>query len=175
MSEHHLSFKSLEPGVVQALVAGCSWISVSQLQIVFLSSTQFTVSCPMEGWESYQYTLHDIIWDLLWAFCMMVWTLLLFIDYNSTYVMYFQINMMTKTGAKSVCLITPNFITIRSTMGGGTGLADPATAGPMFAIWCLKSQQMRSQRSCSLLGRFLIAGLKQIMKFLCKANGTTLH
>ena len=28
------------------------------------------------------------------------------------------------------------------TMGGGTGLADLVTAGPMFAVWCLKSQQM---------------------------------
>jgi len=27
-------------------------------------------------------------------------------------------------------------------MGGGTGPADPATAEPMFAVWCLKSQQM---------------------------------
>jgi len=26
-------------------------------------------------------------------------------------------------------------------MGGGTGLADPATAGPMVAVWCLKIQQ----------------------------------
>jgi len=24
-------------------------------------------------------------------------------------------------------------------MGGSTGLADPVTAGPMFAVWCLKS------------------------------------
>jgi len=31
-------------------------------------------------------------------------------------------------------------------MGGGTGLADPATAGPMIAVWCLKNQQMQSQR-----------------------------
>ena len=30
---------------------------------------------------------------------------------------------------------------------GGTGLADLATVGPMFAVWCLKSQQMQSQRS----------------------------
>ena len=26
-------------------------------------------------------------------------------------------------------------------MGGGTGLADSATAGPTFAVWCLKIQQ----------------------------------
>ena len=27
-------------------------------------------------------------------------------------------------------------------MGSGTGLADVVTAGPMFAVWYLKSQQM---------------------------------
>ena len=30
---------------------------------------------------------------------------------------------------------------------GGTGPADLATVGPMFAVWRLKSQQMQSQRS----------------------------
>ena len=32
-------------------------------------------------------------------------------------------------------------------MGGGTGPADLATAGPVFAVWCPRCQQMRSQRS----------------------------
>ena len=32
-------------------------------------------------------------------------------------------------------------------MGGRTGPADPATVRPMFAVWCLKIQQMQSQRS----------------------------
>jgi len=27
-------------------------------------------------------------------------------------------------------------------MSSGTGPADPAIAGPVFAVWCLKSQQM---------------------------------
>jgi len=29
---------------------------------------------------------------------------------------------------------------IRYFRGGGTGLADPATVRPVFAVWCLKSQ-----------------------------------
>jgi len=29
-------------------------------------------------------------------------------------------------------------------MGCGAGPTDPATAGQMFAVWCLKSKQMRS-------------------------------
>ena len=60
-------------------------------------------------------------------------------------------------------------------MGGGTGPADPATTGPMFAVWCLKSQQMWSLHADNqLLARrvSLIVGLKQTMEFLCKANGT---
>lgn len=31
--------------------------------------------------------------------------------------------------------------------GGGTGFADSVTAGPIFSVWCLKNEQMRSQRS----------------------------
>ena len=67
-------------------------------------------------------------------------------------------------------------------MGGGTGLADLVTAGPMFAIRCLKSQQIQSQIPIfSLLrmdNRLLskwIAGLERTMEFLCKANQATLY
>jgi len=31
--------------------------------------------------------------------------------------------------------------------GGRTGPADPVTTRQTFAVWCLKSQQMQSQRS----------------------------
>jgi len=32
-------------------------------------------------------------------------------------------------------------------MVSGTGMADLATAGQLFAAWCLRSQQMQCQRS----------------------------
>ena len=60
-----------------------------------------------------------------------------------------------------------------------TGPADPATTGPMFAAQCLKSQQIRSQRSSipytqlyTRQGVSLIAGLKWTIaiEFLCEEN-----
>ena len=65
-------------------------------------------------------------------------------------------------------------------MGGETRLADPATAGPLFAVWCLKteiSEVLNSQNFPQLLGRVvsLIAGLEQAMECLCKVNGAPLH
>ena len=65
-------------------------------------------------------------------------------------------------------------------MGGGTGLADPATTGPMVAVRCLKteiSEVLNSKIFPQLLGRVvsLIAGLEQDMEGLCKVNGAPLH
>ena len=65
-------------------------------------------------------------------------------------------------------------------MGGRTVLADLATAGPVFAVWCLKiqiSEVLNSKKILQLLGKVvsLITGLKQAMEFLCKANRAALH
>jgi len=65
-------------------------------------------------------------------------------------------------------------------MGGGTGPADPATAGPMVAVWCLKteiSEVLNSKNFPQLLGWVvsLIAGLEQAMECLGEANGAPLH
>ena len=65
-------------------------------------------------------------------------------------------------------------------MGGGTGPADLATAGSMFAVWCLKteiSEVLNSKNFPHLLGRVvsLTAGLEQAMECLCKANEAPSH
>ena len=65
-------------------------------------------------------------------------------------------------------------------MGGRTGPADLATAGPTVAIQCQKTEisgVLNSKNFPQLLGRVvsLIAGLEEATECLCKVNGAPLH